>query len=74
MIRPYQLLSKTRKPLSDMEVLQRIQSGLPMSALVNISNEFSVSRDTLCGWLGLSPRTMLRREILKTDEADRLYR
>ena len=74
MIRPYELLSKPRKALSDMEVLKRIRRGIPISALTNLSNEFSVSKDMVCTWLGFSPRTMLRRDVLNIDEADRLYR
>ena len=46
---------------SDFDLLERIRSGLPHVALVNVANLLGLSVDALIQRLDLSPRTMARR-------------
>lgn len=74
MIRAYEILTKPRKPLSDLEIIEQVRHGLPISAISNLSHALSMSKENICNVLGLSARTMSRRQVFKKEEADKLFR
>jgi len=74
MITAIDLLTHPKKPLTEMQVLSRIRKGIPKKALANLSKTLSLSKDAMCSIIGLSSRTINRRQNLNPQEADKLYR
>lgn len=64
----------SRSPKSSYEILDAMNKGISVDAVDKLSIRMSLGKQILCDAIGLNTRTLNRRDTLKLDEADKLYR
>jgi putative toxin-antitoxin system antitoxin component (TIGR02293 family) len=74
MVHAYNVLENSKHPRSELDVLSCLRKGLPAKSVGKLSESLLITREAVCKLLGLSFRTINRRDKLKIDEADKLYR
>ena len=73
MFKDYEYFS-SHKPKSSYEMIRVMAEGVPVSAVDQLSVRLTLTKQAVCDAVGLNIRTINRREQLKLDEADKLYR
>ena len=68
------LIEKMKSAHSPMEIIEYLHSGIPSSAITQLSETLDMSKEQLCRYTGLKTRTLSRRKILNVDVAGRLMR